>query len=246
MIYAVVKEDLVENVIVIEPEQVEEMAEALGAELVDAKPYGLMIGDLRTERGWTRNAGGEQEVLPELPEEDYSSYALAREEAAAANARAERAGETAAARAAAIVSGEVEDEAQPALMAARRSLDALVMKIADTPKEINDNLAAIRSWTPGKYEIGDVRQCEGTPYRCAQAHDSTSNPDWTPEQTPALWAAYHGTSRETARPFVQPLGAHDQYLVGEWCTWQGGVYECVQDTVYDPGAYAQAWRKEEA
>lgn len=63
--YAVVKNDYVENVIVCEPEQVEEMEEALQAELVDAWPFGLTIGDLRVAGNWTRNVGGVQEVLTE-------------------------------------------------------------------------------------------------------------------------------------------------------------------------------------
>lgn len=66
--YAVVKNDFVTNVIVINEEQVEEMAAALGAELVDAAPFRLAIGDYR--RGgttWTRNADGEQITLSEEP-----------------------------------------------------------------------------------------------------------------------------------------------------------------------------------
>ena len=47
MKYAVVKSDMVENVLVASPEQKEELEQALGAELVDAAPYGLQIGDMR-------------------------------------------------------------------------------------------------------------------------------------------------------------------------------------------------------
>lgn len=91
MICAVVKDDIVENCIVVEPEQIAELEAALHCELVDAKPYGLRVGDLRTQRGWTRNEGGEQVVLPELEPEDYSSYKLAVQEANYATARAEQA-----------------------------------------------------------------------------------------------------------------------------------------------------------
>lgn len=76
MIYAVVKQDIVENVIVVKEENVEAMAEALQCEMVDARPYGLAIGDLRTASGWTRNAGGEQMLLPLLNEEQYDSYSV--------------------------------------------------------------------------------------------------------------------------------------------------------------------------
>lgn len=66
--YAVVKNDFVTNVIVIKEEQVEEMVAALGAELVDAAPFRLAIGDYRKDgTTWTRNADGEQITLSQEP-----------------------------------------------------------------------------------------------------------------------------------------------------------------------------------
>lgn len=65
MKYAVVKSDMVENVLVASPEQKEELEQALGAELVDAAPYGLQIGDMRVGANWTRNQDGEQITLDE-------------------------------------------------------------------------------------------------------------------------------------------------------------------------------------
>lgn len=65
MKYAVVKSDMVENVLVASPEQKEELEQALSAELVDAAPYGLQIGDMRVGDNWTRNQDGEQIVLDE-------------------------------------------------------------------------------------------------------------------------------------------------------------------------------------
>ena len=65
MKYAVVKSDIVENVLVASPEQKEELEQALSAELVDAAPYGLQIGDMRVKGAWTRNQDGEQITLDE-------------------------------------------------------------------------------------------------------------------------------------------------------------------------------------
>lgn len=65
MKYAVVKSDMVENVLVASPEQKEELEQALSAELVDATPYGLQIGDMRVDANWTRNQDGEQITLDE-------------------------------------------------------------------------------------------------------------------------------------------------------------------------------------
>lgn len=65
MKYAVVKDNVVENVIVADAAQKEELETALSAELVDAQPLGLQIGDLRVGGKWTRNQDGEQIVLTE-------------------------------------------------------------------------------------------------------------------------------------------------------------------------------------
>lgn len=65
MKFAVVKEDMVENVVVADEAQKVELEAALGAELVDAQPYGLQIGDLRVDERWTRNQDGEQVALTE-------------------------------------------------------------------------------------------------------------------------------------------------------------------------------------
>ena len=76
MIGAIIRNDIVENLIVINEEQISEMSTALNCEIIDAAPYGLTVGDLRTAAGWTRNAGGEQMILPLLEQESYDSYTI--------------------------------------------------------------------------------------------------------------------------------------------------------------------------
>lgn len=128
--------------------------------------------------------------------------------------------------------------------AMRAAMDGGVTLAAEsgTPA-INAVAALIRPWKPGAYAVGDVRAEDGVPYKCVQAHDSAANPDWKPSATPALWMQYHGTSRETARAWVAPAGAHDMYKQGEWMIYTDGkLYECLSDTAYSPTDYAQAWR----
>ena len=108
MIGAVVRDNIVENIIVLDEGQIDKMAAALGAEIVDAKPFGLAIGDLRTPSGWTRNEGGEQVILPVLPYDRQDGYDIAMQKAAEAEAQLETASEASAAEALAILSGEVE------------------------------------------------------------------------------------------------------------------------------------------
>lgn len=133
-------------------------------------------------------------------------------------------------------------EQRAKLVAIRRALDGLVGRIAENAAEVNGHMAAIRAWRPGAYSLGDVRMHLGAPYKCVQAHDSTANPGWTPDEATALWMQYHGTSKETARAWVAPTGAHDMYKAGEYMIWTDGkIYRCIADTVYSPGAYSRAW-----
>ena len=134
------------------------------------------------------------------------------------------------------------DTQRTELLAMRKALDSLVTRISDSPAEINEYQAAVREWQPGAFAVGDVRQRLGAPYKCVQAHDSTANPGWTPEATPALWMQYHGTTPENARPWIAPTGAHDMYKAGEYTIWTDGkTYKAKMDTAYSPADYAQAW-----
>lgn len=76
MRFAVIKDNLVTNLIVADAGQQAELETALGARLEDAAGYGLTMGDLWIpERGvWTRNQDGEQVVLEALSPEDKSQY----------------------------------------------------------------------------------------------------------------------------------------------------------------------------
>lgn len=76
MIGAIVKNNIVQNLIIIAESKVKEMEKSLDCEIVNAKYFGLQAGDLRTERGWTRNAGGEQMILQPLAQEDYNTFAV--------------------------------------------------------------------------------------------------------------------------------------------------------------------------
>lgn len=78
--YAVVKDNMVENVIALNAEQINEMSAALGAELVDALPFGLCIGDLRVGGNWTRNLNGVQTILEPLTPAQQTDYNGLRDE----------------------------------------------------------------------------------------------------------------------------------------------------------------------
>ena len=109
MIGAIVRNEMVENLIVLDEEQKAELEVAMGCEIVDARPYGLIVGDLRTAAGWTRNAGGEQTLLPLLEQESYDSYTLAINRAIAAEEQLDTVSNDTADEALAIINGEVTE-----------------------------------------------------------------------------------------------------------------------------------------
>lgn len=90
------------------------------------------------------------------------------------------------------------------------------------------------AWAVGKaYAVGDRVQYNGALYKCVQAH--TSQVDWAPDATPALWVA---VSVDTWPEWVQPTGAHDAYNRGDKVSYNGKRYICTADAnVYAPGVY---------
>lgn len=101
-------------------------------------------------------------------------------------------------------------------------------------------------WAPGKHEVGEIRNNSGQTWECYQAHDTDSNPDIVPGNMAwyTFWRPLHGTTPETARPWVKPQGSHDIYHAGEYMIYTDGViYLCGQDTNFGPDEYPQAWEK---
>ena len=101
-----------------------------------------------------------------------------------------------------------------------------------------DALSAVElfpSWEAGKaYEANARVLFNGKLYKVNQSH--TSQEDWTPEATPALFS-------EVAMPneipeWKQPQGAHDAYHIGDKVTHNGKTWVCTSDAnVYEPGVF---------
>lgn len=137
----------------------------------------------------------------------------------------------------------INPELESYLKKVRAALDKHIININSDTKEINECTELLRKWKPGSYAVGDVRVYEGIPYKCIQAHNSTGNETWNPSVA-SLWIQYHGTSAETARPWIAPTGAHDMYLAEEYMIWtDGSTYKCLSNTNFSPADYALAWEK---
>jgi len=122
---------------------------------------------------------------------------------------------------------------------------AMAYEQALPANDLIDISPLLRPWKPGLHQAGEVVTHDGAPYRCAQTHDSTGNPDWTPDTTPALWAPYHATDAAHALPWQAPTGAQDAYKRGEWMVWPDGKrYECAADSaVWGPDVRPEDWNK---
>lgn len=83
------------------------------------------------------------------------------------------------------------------------------------------------------YAVDDRVQHGGILYKCIQAH--TSQADWTPDATPALWVI---VTIEEWPEWVQPTGAHDAYSKDSKVTHNGKKWISSYDAnVWEPGVY---------
>lgn len=98
-------------------------------------------------------------------------------------------------------------------------------------------------WAAGEHAVGDIYTANGQVWECIQGYDSAVYPDIVPGAS--AWGTFHrplhGTSPDTAMPWVQPTGAHDMYKAGEYMTLDGTLWLCKQGTNFSPAEYAQAW-----
>lgn len=111
-------------------------------------------------------------------------------------------------------------------------INVAVANLSDTQAEEVTSL--FENWEVGvAYVVGDRRQYNGLLYRCVQAH--TSQADWTPDITPALWVR---TSTEEWPEWIHPTGAHDAYNKGDKVSHNEKHWiSSIDANVYEPGVY---------
>ena len=103
-----------------------------------------------------------------------------------------------------------------------------------------------RPWEVGKtYTVGEFMTygvnsvSDPQLYKVVQAH--TSQADWKPDITPALYSAI-GLDDSGYPVWAQPTGAHDAYNTGDIVNYNGTLYQSLIDgNVYSPDAYPAGW-----
>lgn len=130
--------------------------------------------------------------------------------------------------------------------AVRKQMEATFDKASPTMNndEIISNRILCKPWKAGSHTANEIYGANGQIWQCIQNYDNAIYPDIVPGKS--AWATfhkpYHGTTRETAMPWVAPTGAHDMYAIGEYMVWTDCVvYRCLTATAYSPGDYAAAW-----
>ena len=98
-------------------------------------------------------------------------------------------------------------------------------------------------WAVGvDYVLDDVVIYQNIGYEIVQPH--TSQAQWAPPVTPALWKPYVPPS-EGPQPWVQPLGSEDAYPLGAQVTHLGNLWTSEIDAnVFEPGV--SSWADEGA
>lgn len=121
-----------------------------------------------------------------------------------------------------------------------RALRPLIEKAAVSLDDADalDAVELFPAWqTDMAYELGVRIRYGEKLYKCVQSH--TSQSDWTPPDTPALWT-------EVAKPgeipvWRQPTGAQDAYQTGDKVHYPDAdspVYvSTVDNNVWEPGVY---------
>ncbi len=129
----------------------------------------------------------------------------------------------------------------------RRALQMFAASLTD--EEAMEVAAVYPAWADNKaYKVNDLvtfgENGVGDPqlYRCVQGH--TSQADWTPDKTPALWSAI-GLAPDQIPVWSQPTGAHDAYDTGDRVHYPDAdspVYESLIDgNIWSPEAYPAGW-----
>ncbi|KAA9292909.1 hypothetical protein QP168_09265 [Aerococcus urinae] len=101
-------------------------------------------------------------------------------------------------------------------------------------------------WEPDTdYTEGMIVNFDGTQYEVLSDH--TSQADWLPSDTPALYTEVKQDSlddgTEVIKDFVQPTGNHDTYSQGDKVIFNGEVYESiVDDNAYSPDDSPENWK----
>ena len=105
--------------------------------------------------------------------------------------------------------------------------------------EVGKLYKANEMFTHGVNEVGDPQL-----FRVVQEH--TSQADWIPSETPALYTPI-GLNDEGFPVWSKPTGSHDAYNTGDVVDYNGTLYKSTIDgNIWSPEEYHAGWEVYEA
>lgn len=117
----------------------------------------------------------------------------------------------------------------------RRLIEIASASLTDT--DALDGVELFPHWSgEGKeYAVGDRVNYTGTLYKCLTAH--TSQPTWTPTDSPSLWVRVDDPSQEWPE-WIQPVGSTDAYAKGAKVSHNGKHWISDYDAnTWEPGVF---------
>lgn len=138
------------------------------------------------------------------------------------------------------------------MQAAEQLRRAMQLYVATLPEEKALEVASVYpAWEANRaYAVGEIISyginSVGDPqlYKIVQAHTSQDN--WRPDATPALYDAF-GLDESGYPLWSQPTGAHDAYNTGDIVNYNGTLYKSIiNGNVWSPDVYPAGWTVYEA
>ena len=133
------------------------------------------------------------------------------------------------------------------MQAAEQLRRAMQLYVATLPEEKALEVASVYpAWEANRaYAVGEIISyginSVGDPqlYKIVQAHTSQDN--WRPDATPALYDAF-GLDESGYPLWAQPSGAHDAYNAGDIVNYNGTLYQStINGNVWSPDVYPAGW-----
>ena len=109
----------------------------------------------------------------------------------------------------------------------RREIDILNANVTDTIALQCIDTYPVWDGNGVPYQDGDRRRDGAKLYKCRQPH--TSQPDWAPSGTPALWEVIDVEHAGTIDDPI-PATANMQYYDGKYYVEDGVLYRCMRDS----------------
>lgn len=133
------------------------------------------------------------------------------------------------------------------LQAAEQLRRALQMFAASLPEEQALEVATVfpqyqtgAAYKKGQY-ITHGTDNNGDPCLYQVVQDHTSQVDWPPDSTPALYTRI-GLTADGWPVWSQPTGSQDAYNKGDIVDYNGQLYQSTMDSnVWSPDTYSQGW-----